>query len=1646
MAAAETGTLWVCGAATKGLFVSCPIPKRVRSISAAGRKVAVTLDDGNVLAVELAEQEGKGPETDHTLGAVPWSRVAYHNTAHTCISSGSFGLLLSAEGEVFSWGDSNKWGELGLGGQFPKGTSDEKTSMTNIDVSKVSGSIFGKKIIKVAAGSTHAVAVSESGTLYSWGRGFEGQTGTTNLGVVLSPKLVKFSSEVPIAAVSCGHNFTICVTRQGGQLYAFGEGGCGQLGIGKCIKFSDKPLKCSALGMKRGGPRKGSNANGGGNSVPASSGGKHTSSGGGGGGGFPAFVDVSCGWAHAIARNERNEVYVWGLNAHGQLGLGHTDSIHLPMLLKDPYSEQETKPTDVGSGPTSAFNDTGTEYTLTSSTSEAARPPLLLKDISAYGLASAGVRADGRVLTWGSSKSGRLGHGASQQQQQAIFEPKLVDFIAGQKISMVHMSNDEMIAFAPTTLVKLEPTAGPIQGNSRFQIAGSGLWSSDKIVVRFEPISAEMLDRMYPKVEFEPFTRARSTIGKFHYDPSTGLQSISCRTPNMADTQKALKKYLASASIELDRKANNANNGVSSSKTNNNETVDAFSLLHPPHPQPMTISVSMNGIDFVSVGEQHHHHSHDGGSRNSVTEPAGGNGNRGGGSRMSRDRTNERAKRGPVTELRSHGIGPELKHRALYNFYSMAPFQLTSVHPRLLTLSSASSSLGSRNLDPPVYLYIGGIGLYETSSISVRLTAPGKKAIVCNTADVVFLRKEDGGAVISSSSSGGGGGGNDMDDAGGELGGIGASLDDGEGVDDVSGGGDIPATGLYVRLKVNDAIRELDESGRLPFETSSIAVALNGQDFVSLQGHRDENSVMFYRARLDSYTPSVVPAIAPPDSKEMDTSYGVPVTVKGSGFFRVANRASCNGNIWHLRLRLTDPLPKSKEDNNQSGDGDNVPRRRKKLGPDVLVPCRYEDVNTLTALLPPFPLRSTYLSTSNKRRKPKNGVEKWPKPWPSVTSFHVEVVMAIDDAKLLKQWETKLSNGMEAPQVLASTFLNNTNGEQVAFTTEEVALSAPDHLKVYSLPGMGLTQQGVPSVTLSVASGHFGSGKMIELVTMDPQYQLFSSSSHNSCLIRFAFTNKEGTRFIRDGGKKPNEKQSQLAVTQAQAALLQAQSVPEIEEDNIEEDDEEMLQEKALARQTRQEAIETCEAELEAAQLALETEIANAAADASAEPKSGGPDWFVDVPAIVEQINYSPETPRVVPERISTNKKGNNNNSIQKKRWVIRCKAPGLKKRIGGGTDFDVPSQSLEQVNQAIMNALAVGGGQQGGQNGGNKGGKNNTVRKKKKSKDSSSCDKRLSNLTNNASYGDHNPSAWIGMNKEVYAKVFVSLNGIHFHDWPANALTTGEPIGAYEDKNKGGGDGSDNAGDGSGAVSETPSQRVSSTTVYNYMYDPPVVTSIETPKGIRPGKELLFNGRNFGEIIQGVSKVKFTQLVLMTTNNNENELNNGVSGVSDDEGWDSDTGSSIASSIASAAKVRRKSLIKSYRDGSTAVVPCHFNKKQQIVCEVPSMGDEISPIRIELFLDGLRVMEIPSEDHFRSRANYALKATYTTVDLEYAGSSTAVEQEVVVPPPEPMVDPAEELSLNSEDDLNRDGDDGFVGDEQEGKDGIDPAEPPVEI
>lgn len=85
------------------------------------------------------------------------------------IASGSlFQVALSATGNVYTWGDNND-GQLGVGG-IPE-------SMSAVEVPSVSGTGYLSNIISVAAGSDFVVALSASGNVLTWGLNSSGQLG-----------------------------------------------------------------------------------------------------------------------------------------------------------------------------------------------------------------------------------------------------------------------------------------------------------------------------------------------------------------------------------------------------------------------------------------------------------------------------------------------------------------------------------------------------------------------------------------------------------------------------------------------------------------------------------------------------------------------------------------------------------------------------------------------------------------------------------------------------------------------------------------------------------------------------------------------------------------------------------------------------------------------------------------------------------------------------------------------------------------------------------------------------------------------------------------------------------------------------------------------------------------------------------------------------------------------------------------------------------------------------------------------------------------------------------------------------------------------------------------------------------------------------
>ncbi|XP_062868147.1 probable E3 ubiquitin-protein ligase HERC1 [Trichomycterus rosablanca] len=242
-------------------------------------------------------------------------------------SKGSDGhtLAVTAEGEVFSWGDGD-YGKLGHG-----------NSATQKYPKIIQGPLLGKVVVCVSAGYRHSAAVTNDGELYTWGEGDFGRLGHSDSHSRNVPTLVKDISGVGQAA--CGSSHTIAVAQDGRVVWSFGGGDNGKLGHGDTNRVY-RPKVIEALhGYIIRKVCAGSQC-----SLALTSAGQVFAWGCGsclGCGstettslrprfieelGVTKIIDISCGDSHCLALSHENEVYAWGNNAMGQCGQGHTST------------------------------------------------------------------------------------------------------------------------------------------------------------------------------------------------------------------------------------------------------------------------------------------------------------------------------------------------------------------------------------------------------------------------------------------------------------------------------------------------------------------------------------------------------------------------------------------------------------------------------------------------------------------------------------------------------------------------------------------------------------------------------------------------------------------------------------------------------------------------------------------------------------------------------------------------------------------------------------------------------------------------------------------------------------------------------------------------------------------------------------------------------------------------------------------------------------------------------------------------------------------------------------------------------------------------------------------------------------------------
>uniref|UniRef100_A0A1D1XD86 Inhibitor of Bruton tyrosine kinase n=1 Tax=Anthurium amnicola TaxID=1678845 RepID=A0A1D1XD86_9ARAE len=119
-------------------------------------------------------------------------------------------VIATESGEVFTWG-SNREGQLGYTSVDTQPTPRRVSSLRS-------------KIISVAAGNKHTVAVAEVGEVFTWGCNKEGQLGygTSNSASNYTPRMVEYLKGKTFKAVSAAKYHTIVLGKDG-EVFTWGH-------------------------------------------------------------------------------------------------------------------------------------------------------------------------------------------------------------------------------------------------------------------------------------------------------------------------------------------------------------------------------------------------------------------------------------------------------------------------------------------------------------------------------------------------------------------------------------------------------------------------------------------------------------------------------------------------------------------------------------------------------------------------------------------------------------------------------------------------------------------------------------------------------------------------------------------------------------------------------------------------------------------------------------------------------------------------------------------------------------------------------------------------------------------------------------------------------------------------------------------------------------------------------------------------------------------------------------------------------------------------------------------------------------------------------------------------------------------------------
>ncbi|XP_076168967.1 RCC1-like G exchanging factor-like protein isoform X1 [Ptiloglossa arizonensis] len=224
------------------------------------------------------------------------SRVVHHipnikgKSIKSVVAGQDHSILLTESGEVYTFG----WGADGQTG-LAHYQNEYRPSL-------VKGDLAGQHIIKVACVADCVLALSDKGKVFGWGNSEYGQLFTINddYQVNIATQINALQQFGHITDIASGGCFCMILNNEG-DVYVWGYG---ILGFGPEVKSIVQPTQIPPILFGKNAYEK-----------------------------TKKVIKIFCGMSHLAALTNTGDLYMWGCNKFGALGLGNSKDQYFPLKV-----------------------------------------------------------------------------------------------------------------------------------------------------------------------------------------------------------------------------------------------------------------------------------------------------------------------------------------------------------------------------------------------------------------------------------------------------------------------------------------------------------------------------------------------------------------------------------------------------------------------------------------------------------------------------------------------------------------------------------------------------------------------------------------------------------------------------------------------------------------------------------------------------------------------------------------------------------------------------------------------------------------------------------------------------------------------------------------------------------------------------------------------------------------------------------------------------------------------------------------------------------------------------------------------------------------------------------------------------------------